>query len=207
VNIGITKAGAVFPRWISYPVTRWAELWVEQMGAILLLTAVNLVLTTVTELVFRQFLVSNLFSWSGSHEFGFFVQTPHGFSIHRQSLVNIFMTGFASLFAGPVYFFSRRKFRFLFFLGFGLVSSLLAQNLAELVRAGTLGFLASRLMFDLAYTSLIRFPMFEIFRGRVASACLSTRRVLVRVTSWRTLQDASTSFVRILVLNLIGLRG
>jgi hypothetical protein len=171
----------------------------------LLLTVVNVLLTASSELILRQLLSHS--TLSEHTDISFFLWNGSSWAIHRQSLVNIFMTALASLLAGPVHFFYRRHYRLLFFILFCIFSSSVSQLLADLVRGGGMGISGKRLVFDLVYTSLVRFPLFEIFRKKLFYSFLHVRKPLLQVTKWRAIQDLSTTFVRVVALQILGFRG
>lgn len=185
---------------LSRPVIAWAAHWAENRASILMFTASNTAITAATEAGARTF-------WpliTGEHEHGFLVATTDGEQrINNQSLISIFMTLFASLIGGPVYFLRRRMHRFLFFSGFGLFNSVLSQSLVAMLSGILLLLMMQRLCFDLVYNGTFKFILFETTRGRI----LKSRRCFISVTTIRGLQDILTTCFRVAMLNLIGLKG
>lgn len=181
------------------PVIAWSEHWIANRSSILMLTAANTAITAATEFGARSL-------WpmiTGEEEHGFFVRDSHQTRVNGQSLISILMTLFASLIGGPVYFLRRRTHRFLFFAGFGLFNSVLAQSLISVARDGAVLLIAQRLWFDLAYNGSFKFFMFETTRKSI----LHRRKCFVSITTIRGLQDFLTTCFRVAMLNLIGLKG
>ncbi len=185
------------------PIAAWSNYWVTHRASIMMLTVVNTSITISSEAGAR-------FLWpvvTGEHEHNFFVQTESGATtIHRQSLINIFMTFFASLVGGPVYFIRRGANRFLFFLSFGMVNSMLSQSLVTFVRDGFVSFALHRLWFDFFYNGTVKFFMFELSRRPILNRRKSIRGVGT-VTAIRSVQDFLTTAFRVAMLNLFGLKG
>src|SRR3989338_4661820 len=99
---------------------------------------------------------------TGQEEHGFLIQSETGETrIHSQSLINIFMTLFASLLGGPVYFLRRTSHRFLFFIAFGTFNSILSQSLVTIFRDGVVMLASTRLLFDFFYNGSVKFLLFE----------------------------------------------
>lgn len=181
------------------PVIAWAEHWAANRSSILMLTAANTTITAATEAGARSL-------WpmvTGQEEHGFLVGEGTDTRIHSQSLISILMTLFASLIGGPVYFLRQRTHRFLFFAGFGLVNSVLAQSLISVARDGMVLLMAQRLWFDLAYNGSFKFFLFETTRRSI----LLRRKCFFSVTTIRGTQDFLTTCFRVAMLNLIGLKG
>lgn len=186
---------------ISYAFTKWAQNWWVNRSSIMLLTAVNTFLTTGTEIAART-LVHPL--TKESEHYGFFVTAKNGVtSVNRQSLINIWMTFFASILGGPVYFFRRRHFRYMFFLGFGVFNSYTSQMLSSLIRDGIVFVAPQRLFFDLIYSGTLKFFMFELARRPI----LLMRRSFSKVSAIRATQDFSTTLIRVGLLNFLGFKG
>lgn len=185
------------------PVAAWSHYWATHRGSILMLTAVNTSITVSSEAGAR-------FLWpvfTGEHEHNFFVKTESGATtIHRQSLINILMTFFASLVGGPVYFIRRGANRFFFFLSFGMVNSVLSQGLAAFLRDGLISLALHRLYFDFFYNGTVKFFMFELSRQPILNRRRSIRGVGA-VTAIRSVQDFLTTAFRVAMLNLFGLKG
>lgn len=184
---------------VARPVIAWAEHWAANRSSILMFTAANTAITTATEAGART--IWPLFT--GQEEHGFFVSDSGQTRVHGQSLINILMTLFASLIGGPVYFLRRRWHRFLFFAGFGVFNSVLAQSLVTLARDGILLLIAQRLWFDLVYNGSFKFFLFEMTRRHI----LQRRRCFLSVATIRGTQDVLTTSFRVAMLNLIGLKG
>ena len=181
-------------------VQSWSNYWVSNRSAIVLFTAVNTTITTLSEAGTREL-------WpllTGQEEHGFFVTNDNGDTrVHAQSLISIFMTFFASLLGGPVYFIRGGRYRFLFFLGFGTVNSLLSQGLVSFFRDGFVHIAAKRFYFDFLYNGTVKFFLFETSRKPI----LKRQRSLTGVATVRTCQDFATTSFRVVILNLIGLKG
>ena len=181
------------------PIIAWSEHWIANRSSILMLTAANTAITTATEAGARSL-------WpvvTGQEEHGFLVGEGADTRIHSQSLISILMTLFASLIGGPVYFLRQRTHRFLFFAGFGLFNSVLAQSLISVARDGAVLLIAQRLWFDLAYNGSFKFFLFETTRRTI----LLRRKCFFSITTIRGVQDFLTTCFRVAMLNLIGLKG
>jgi hypothetical protein len=185
---------------VSSSVLSWSNYWWSNRSAIVLFTAVNTTITTVSEAGTREL-------WpllTGQQEHGFFVSNEQGATrIHTQSLISIIMTFFASLLGGPVYFIRSGRYRFLFFLGFGTCNSLLSQGVVSFFRDGVMHFAAKRFYFDFLYNGTLKFILFETSRRPI----LKRRRSFVGVATVRSVQDFFTTAFRVIMLNLIGLKG
>lgn len=178
---------------------RWSQHWVQNQSTILKLTAINTSITFSTEVVTRTVLSRGRFN---QKHFKFFAGQGNFFQrINRQSLINIFMTLLASLMGAPVYFFKRRRFRFTFFLSFGVFLSVFAQGLVGLIKDGSLALHINRLLFDISYCATLKFTLFEFFRRPILKA------KFLRMFYLRGKQDILTSFIRNFLLNLFNLRG
>lgn len=185
---------------VSNSVLAWSNYWWTNRSAIVLFTAVNTTITTLSEAGTREL-------WplvTGQHEHGFFVANEYGsIRIHTQSLISIIMTFFASLLGGPVYFIRGGRYRFLFFLGFGTCNSLLSQGIVSFYREGLVRFAAKRFYFDFLYNGTVKFFLFETSRKPI----LKRRRSFVGVAWVRSVQDFLTTSFRVVILNLLGLKG
>lgn len=186
---------------LFHTINRWSFYWWENRSTIFLLTAINTTLTSTNEFVSRS--LSESLSDSNKNN-GFFVRESGSVRIHQQSLINIFMTLFASLLGGPVYFFSRTRHRFVFFLSFGLFNSVLSQQLAGLLGMGHLFFFSGpRILFDLFYMITVKFTLFEFYRPLV----LKWRNRVIITSSIRISQDFFTTLLRVGLLNFFGFKG
>lgn len=184
---------------IQSPLVRWATSWWVNRTSIILLTGVNTAITAASEMASRDLLAQT----HKNPEQRFFVQNENGdMSIHRQSVVNIFMTLFASLLGGPVYFIRRRWHRFMFFISFGAMNSAVSQMLAHLVRDGFLALTLGRFIFDLFYNGTVKFWMFEFARP----AILRFRKSVAGIGAVRILQDFLTTLFRVGLLNWFGFK-
>lgn len=189
----------VFPV-VTMPMVKWYGYWTTHRSMILSLTVVNTAITTVSELGSRS-IVATL---SGAPENKFLVKTPEGKErIHRQSVINIMMTILASLLGGPIYFIGRRYYRFLFFITFGVFSSLLAQSLSSLFIDGFLFIIQRRLIFDFFYNASVKFILFEYVRPYL----LKHRTSPALVVGFRISQDFLTTCFRVVILNILRLSG
>lgn len=183
---------------LTSAVNTWLLTWRMNRTSIILLTSVNTGLTVVSEMLSREISVKV----SGKKEFGFFVKSQRT-TIHRQSLINIFMTIIASLFGGPVYFFQKRVYRFLFFLHFGLLNSFISQVFSGLLRDGRFMFAGARLIFDVIYSGTIKYFIFE--RGR--EYIISFQQSITKIGGLRAFQDFLCTFFRVFILNALGFKG
>jgi len=182
-------------------VVKWGQTWWAHRARIVLLTGVNVGITSGTEFVSRTFAQPIM---GKDQSFGFIIRDSLGRrSINRQSLINIWMTLFASLLGGPVYFLGRRWHRFLFFVGFGTMNSAVSQCLSYWMRDGLLFIASRRILFDIAYNGTIKFFMFEFFRKSI----INSKSRLTKIVGFRVKQDFLTTFFKVTMLNLFGFRG
>jgi len=178
----------------------WAGHWAENKEKILLLTAINTTITFSTEFVSRTALSKRI---KDSEGFSFLVGNGSFWkTINRQSLINVWMTFFASLIAAPVYFFRKRLNRFLFFIGFGVFNSFLSQGIISFLRDGFLYVAGTRILFDLVYNGSVKYFFFEFFRRPI-----KVNSNIVKLTYIRGKQDLLTSFFKTTILNLLRLKG
>lgn len=177
----------------------WKSHWLLNKRKIIILTLINLILTLSSEILTREFLS---LVWSSS-DIGFFSgPTLSWQSINEQSLISLFMTIFATLIGAPVYFFSTKRSRLIFFLSFGLVNSVLAQSILSGMKIGTVVISFRRLIFDFLYTLTFKFVIFEFFRGPVVKHNRFSKLFFYRVN-----QDVFSSLVKNSALVMIGLKG
>lgn len=181
-------------------VAKWAHYWGANSSKIITLTTINTTMTFGTEFVTRSILSSSL-TTDKSYQFIVGEGTWYN-NINRQSLINIWMTFFASLLGAPVYFFRRRSTRFLFFISFGVFNSALSQGLLSVLREGVLLISAKRLLFDFCYNGSLKFFMFEFYRKPIK---LKTNFFSLY---WvRGKQDVLTGLFKNLILNLLRFKG
>jgi hypothetical protein len=193
-----TKFLALFMRQSA---RKWSLYWWINRRSILMLAVINTLITTGNEYILRS-VMAPLTSEHSSY--AFFV-TDHLGSMHinRQSLTNILMTLFASVFGGPVYFMSNTRNRVLFFLSFGFFNSFISQGISSFIREGLIHIAYQRLVFDMAYMATFKVLIFELGRRPILKAKGSFYRVgMVRIS-----QDFCTTAFKVLTLNLIGLKG
>mgnify|MGYP007063413163 CR=1 FL=1 len=177
----------------------FASHWNNHKTKIIKLSLINTSITTVSEFISRSVLVKSFF---GGQKKPFIKKGNFSFvNINRQSLINILMTLFASLIAGPIFFFKSRKNRFLFFLSFGIFNSMLGQIGASLITFGPILIEQKRLMFDLIYLSSFKFVLFEFFRPAIILKDSASLLFLERGK-----QDFITTFFKTSILNLLGLK-
>lgn len=178
----------------------YRSLWKNRYN-IVLLAVVNISITTATELVSRTFAAPI----AGAEDQHFFVKNETGaYTIHRQSMTNIWMTLFASVLGGPVHFFSRRRDRFLFFVGFGCLNSVFSQAMSGWMRGGGVALIAAnRLLFDLCYNASWKFIFFELGRKPILRAGFN----VVRIGRVRVAQDLCSTFFRVWLLTLLKFKG
>jgi hypothetical protein len=185
---------------IVNPATAWFQYWLTNRNSILMFTAVNTAVATGSEITSRTIfpLVT------GVENQGFFVNNQAGdMRIHQQAVVSIIMTIFASLLGGPVYFMRRKQSRFVFFILFGTANSIVSQSLSFFLRDGVFVFQTARLGFDFFYNGSIKFLLFEFTRP----VLLRLRQSYIKIGAVRVTQDFLTTFFRVVMLNLIGLKG
>lgn len=176
---------------------RWLAVWFQNRDAILKLTVINVAITLGNELLVRSVL-----SMMHVGIDGFFVFSSNGaLVINRQSAINVCMTLFASLLGGPVYFISTRVKRGVYFVGFGLFNSVLSQFIVSLLKDGSLLLSAIRLLFDAVYTLLVKFSIFELFRGPI----LAAESAVLRVGFLRVSQDILMTTLKVIIISLFGL--
>lgn len=183
-------------------VGKWGHYWSANSGKIVMLTFVNTGITTGTEFVSRSILSKGVHK---QNHFKFITSNegPWYRHINQQSLINIWMTFFASLLGAPVYFFRKRWNRFAFFVGFGTFNSFLSQGLLSMSGITTAYIISyQRLLFDFLYNGSIKFCMFEFFRKPIAAHCS-----IFKLTYLRGKQDLITSFMKNIILNILGFRG
>lgn len=182
---------------LSLPVIKWAGSWWVNRSSIVTLTVVNTAITAFSEFGSRTLLADD----KVNPEQKFFVTNKHGHTeIHKQSIVNIIMTIFASVLGGPVYFIRRRWPRFMFFLSFGAMNSAASQMLAHAITDGYLAITLGRFVFDLCYNGSIKFFMFEFARP----AILRFRKNVMGLGIVRVTQDFLTTLSRVGILNWFG---
>lgn len=181
-------------------VTKWADHWVSNRSKIITLTSINTGITFTTEFISRTVLSVN---HSGDNGYKFVVgKGPWYKNINRQSLINIWMTFFASLIGAPVYFFRRRSYRFMFFVGFGTFNSLLSQSVISLMREGFLQIAIKRLSFDFFYNGTVKYILFEFFRKPIKN-----NGNFFKLAFLRGKQDLLTSFFKTGLLNYFKFKG
>ena len=179
----------------------WVSTWWAHRDSIATFALINTVVTAGSEMVTRG-LTAPLARHPERERF--LVNARDGSSrFHRQSLINICMTFFASLLGGPVYFFASLSGRFLFFVGFGVFNSLLSQTFCGWLLSGTASLSVTRFTFDLFYNGTVKFGLFEWGRERVVN--LRAVRSIWRVGGIRVGQDFVTTLFKVLVLSLLAL--
>lgn len=180
---------------------KWAHHWAANSSKIITLTTINTTMTFGSEFVSRSILSNSL---TKDKEYRFIVSDNGAWynNINRQSLINIWMTFFASLLGAPVYFFRRRHTRFLFFVGFGVFNSALSQGLLSVLREGILLISAKRLLFDFFYNGSLKFFMFEFYRRPIKN-----HNNFFKLYWVRGKQDVITSTLKNLILNLLRFKG
>jgi hypothetical protein len=185
---------------IVNPAAAWMRYWAANRASIVLFTVVNTAVTTASEVGSRTIYPAIT---GHAHE-GFIVTDALGNkNIHQQALISIMMTVFASLLGGPVYFIKRRWSRFLFFVLFGTFNSFISQGLTSVLRDGAISILTARLAFDFFYNGTIKFYLFEYTRPTL----LRFRESALKIGAVRVTQDFLTTFFRVAMLSLIGLKG
>lgn len=177
----------------------WVSHWSENKEKILVLTAINTSITFSSEFVSRTLLAPKFNDADLSFVVG---EGSFWKRINRQSLINVWMTFFASLIAAPVYFFRKRVNRFLFFIGFGVFNSFICQGIISVLRDGFIYVAGTRILFDLAYNGSIKYFFFEFFRKPI-----NGNTNIVKLTFLRGKQDLLTSFFKTAILNLLRLKG
>jgi hypothetical protein len=183
----------------------YTRMWWQNRGDILSLLVVNIGVTIVMEAVVRTLFTKLDLSGAG---FEFLIHDGGSVRINHQSLTNMWITALTSIFGGPVYFLEKRKHRYLFFAVFGLLVSGVGQFMAA-ASSGYAMFASRslvnvRLLFDIVYNCTFKFFMFEIARKPILRRRV---RVSLRVGQIRLSQDFATTFVRVGLLNVLGLKG
>jgi len=179
----------------------WSACWWANRSPIITLTVINTAITTTMEVVTRS--VSAPLT-NSEEDYHFLVKDSAGnTTINRQSLINIWMTFFASLLGGPVYFFKRRWSRFAFFVSFGACNSVLGGMMSSLIRDGTFAVFPRRVVFDLVYCGTIKFMTFEFMRSPIMAARASP----VGMAALRVGQDFVNTLIRVMILNALRFRG
>lgn len=162
---------------------------------VLNLLLINLTLTFFMELVWRE----SFAKWGGySHQTRFFVPLlDGGYIINRQSLINLAMTGIATLVGSWVLFGRTRRNRFFAFIFSGLVIAAVAQFTVNILTGAAVVIGLNRIAFDLFYTCTFKFPMFEWGR----KALIASHASIFVLFAVRFFQDATMSAIRIGLLN------
>lgn len=163
--------------------------------------AVNVLITLSMEIGIREssyFL--NLVDDSSVRFFHF--SNTGALYINSQSLVNLFMTFFATVLSVRVFLENNLKQRYLYFVSFCVLLSLLAQSASSYVQPN-FQFSLSRLGFDLLYGMTIKYMVFSIYRKPILNTVHSSFKRTVR---FRITQDFILSCFRFACLTLIGLR-
>ena len=182
------------------PASAWIRYWAANRVSILMFTAVNTAVTTASEIGSRTIYPAI----TGHEQQTFIVTDSTGHQkVHQQSLVSIFMTLIASLLGGPVYFIKKRRSRFLFFILFGTFNSFVSQGLSSVLRDGVITVIFARLAYDFFYNGTVKFYLFEYTRP----ALLRFRNSYAKIGAIRVTQDFLTTFFRVAMLSLIGLKG
>ncbi|MGE0615376.1 MAG: hypothetical protein AB7P04_07025 [Bacteriovoracia bacterium] len=191
----------MLPAVITGPAGDWMQSWWTNRSSILLLTGVNVTITTASEFISRSIAAPMT---SEPENNTFILTSPDGhYRIHRQSMINIFMTLFASVLGGPIYFILKRRHRFQYFMAFGVVNSLMSQGLLAMISSGAAVITFTRLAFDLVYNGTVRFFMFEVVRPLI----VQWKDEFILLSAARVGQDFLTTLLKIAVLCVIGLRG
>ena len=165
---------------------------VSRIGVLLL---VKLSLTVTMELIWRELLAGFTDNPSLNR---FFVHLESGeIAINRQSVINICMTGTATLLGSWVMFGSQWQQRFLLFVSSGLLIALVSQVLVYSVSNESLSYDPSRMKFDALYTFFVKWPVFEW--GRIS--LIRRRTTVLGLFGVRIAQDSAMSAFRISVLN------
>ena len=183
-------------------VSSWASYWISNQSKIITLTFINTAITTGSEIISREVLSQTV---TKDQNYRFFVRSNAGVAnINKHSLLNILMTFFASLLAGPIFFIRRRSDRFIFFALFGSFNSILAQIFLIKLTGGIFIFSKARLLFDLIYNVTIKFTMFEWFRKPLVTTESSK---VFKLFFIRGKQDILTTLFKNTVLNIFKFRG
>jgi len=179
---------------------KWAHHWNSNSAKIITLTTINTTMTFGSEFISRTVLSKSL---TNGKEYQFIVGNGAWYrNINRQPLINIWMTFFASLLGAPVYFFGRRRDRYLFFIGFGVFNSALSQGLLSFLKDGFVFIAAKRLFFDFIYNGTLKFAMFEFYRKPI-----KYKNGFFKLYFIRGKQDVLTAFIKNLFLNLLRFKG
>lgn len=160
------------------------------------LLLINLTLTLGMELLWRE----SLF-WLGmaTEEMRFLVPQDSGLTLNRQSMINLAMTGLATIIGTWVFFTKTLLARFIGFVSTGLLLSIFAQTIVNLSFANPTLVENDRILFDVFYGATVKFFAFECSR-KLLIARDSAYRKLFGV---RLAQDATTSLVKVSLLNTL----
>ena len=165
---------------------------------VLKLTLVNILITITFEFIVR----TTLMVITQAADIGFFVGDISGaWRIHKQVLINIMMTLFASLLGAPALFVKSRRFRLLYFVGFALINSLISQLVVGVLLSQFVWADFKRLYFDILYALSIKFWVFELGRPLLVEKGCS----ILGLGKVRLAQDFTTTTVKVVLLKIFSL--
>ncbi len=191
----------VYELYDSEGINSWNSFNLSSKANFLLkMLAVNLFITFVMELGIRE--LSYAFNLVSDPATRFFQTTNSGFSINSQSLINLFMTFFATLLSVKVFYGSTHKQRYFYFVSFCVLLSFLAQLTCSFLKSN-FHFSLSRLGFDLLYGMTIKYMVFHFYRRPILEAVNNSIKKTFR---YRVTQDFILSCFKFACLTLIGLK-
>lgn len=171
----------------------WKYSWTTNTSKIFSLSLINLTLTVLSEILVRD--VISIYNTDIIVRF----ISSEGISI--QGAINCLNTLIISLAGAPILFFDRIKDRYILFVLFGLLTSLISQLTVSIVFNQALLLYYKRIIFDLVYLATIKFISFEFFRPKILLRNKLYQLYLVRIG-----QDLTQTLFKISMLILIGLR-
>ena len=179
----------------NWKVKKYASHWLQNKDQITKIACANFFVALSGEFIVRQVLVS----WGYFPDHAAFLHSSG--IIHPQALINISMSVIASLFGGVVYFLDTLKKRYIFFVAFAFLSSILVQSFLAFSVNLPAALVFKRLLFDVAYTGSIKFVSFEIFRSPIKNH----NSGVLKIFAFRKVQDLSMAFIKINLLVFCGL--
>lgn len=177
-----------------WPLKRFSRTWRLNRSQIIRITLINFAVTLLSELFVRKALVQLGMLPQGESLF-------HMGKLHTQVIINLLMTVVASLFGSVVYFFESFRARYLFFICFSLVNSLIAQGIVASFLLINLSQFKRRIFFDLCYSASAKYLSFEFIRKPLASKFSSYKKMFIT----RKSQDIFMTVVKAKALFLFGL--
>lgn len=176
----------------------WHSIWKRHYPTVIKLITINVFLTFIFEFIGRSLWSLVLFK---SQSYHFLVAGQGGsWAINQQSLINIWMSFFATAIGVPSFYLSSCRKRFKTFILVGIIVSLLGQTFAHFTSQQSFIISWKRLFFDLGYLCSVKYLTYEIFR----SALICPKTTTFKMGRLRLLQKLLTNTIKILLLNLFG---